>query len=110
MTTSSIGATASIQPDTAQSQQTSSSGTNQVSATFNNFMTLLTTQLKNQDPLSPQDGAQFAAQLAQFSSLDQLVSINTRIGQLLDAHSSTKAASVLDTVTPSKGAVTPTAF
>ena len=47
------------------------------------FLKLLVEQLKNQDPLSPQDSAQFVAQLAQFNSLEQLISINTRLGQLL---------------------------
>ena len=51
------------------------------------FLTLLVTQLKNQDPLAPQDGAQFVAQLAQFNSLDQLISINERLGQLTDKKS-----------------------
>lgn len=35
------------------------------------FLKLFVTQLKNQDPLNPQDGTQFVAQLAQFSSLEQ---------------------------------------
>lgn len=49
------------------------------------FLTLLVTQLKNQDPLAPQDGAQFVAQLAQFNSLDQLISINDRLGKLVSS-------------------------
>ncbi|MDZ4700620.1 MAG: flagellar hook capping FlgD N-terminal domain-containing protein [Rhodothermales bacterium] len=40
------------------------------------FLLLLVTQLSNQDPLNPMDGQQFAAQLAQFSSLEQLININ----------------------------------
>lgn len=43
------------------------------------FMTLLVAQLKNQDPLAPQDGTQFVAQLAQFNSLDQLIGIRNSI-------------------------------
>jgi flagellar basal-body rod modification protein FlgD len=43
------------------------------------FLSLLVNQLKNQDPLNPLDSQQFAAQLAQFSSLEQLVSINKKI-------------------------------
>ena len=46
------------------------------------FMSLLVAQLKNQDPLSPQDGTAFVAQLAQFNSLDQLVGIRASIDKL----------------------------
>lgn len=46
------------------------------------FMTLLVAQLKNQDPLEPQDGTAFVAQLAQFNSLDQLVGIRQTMDQL----------------------------
>ncbi|HET6566883.1 MAG TPA: FlgD immunoglobulin-like domain containing protein, partial [Rhodothermales bacterium] len=37
---------------------------------------LLVTQMSNQDPLNPMDGQQFAAQLAQFSSVEQLINIS----------------------------------
>jgi flagellar basal-body rod modification protein FlgD len=40
------------------------------------FLLLLVTQLSNQDPLNPMDGQEFAAQLAQFSSLEQLINLN----------------------------------
>ena len=40
------------------------------------FLQLLITQLQHQDPMEPQDSQQFAAQLAQFSSLEQLQSLN----------------------------------
>lgn len=66
----------------------------------NAFLTLLVKQLQNQDPLSPQDGSQFAAQLAQFSSLDQLVGINQRLGQMIDSTSAQRAAMSVDTKTP----------
>lgn len=45
------------------------------------FLLLLVTQLSNQDPLSPMDGQEFAAQLAQFSSLEQLIGIQDGIAQ-----------------------------
>ena len=40
------------------------------------FLLLLVTQLRNQDPMNPMDGQQFAAQLAQFSSVEQLINID----------------------------------
>jgi len=47
------------------------------------FLQLFVTQLRNQDPLSPMDGAGFTAQLAQFSSLEQLTNISDGLKSLL---------------------------
>jgi flagellar basal-body rod modification protein FlgD len=49
------------------------------------FLKLLTTQLANQDPLKPQDNGEFIAQLAQFSSLEKLTSIETSMKDLAAA-------------------------
>lgn len=43
------------------------------------FLKLLTTQLANQDPLNPMEDREFIAQLAQFSSLEQMQNINKNI-------------------------------
>ncbi|MEQ1604129.1 MAG: flagellar hook capping FlgD N-terminal domain-containing protein [Pyrinomonadaceae bacterium] len=64
-----------------QSATTAGNPTNATSER-NLFMTLLVAQLKNQDPLAPQDGTAFVAQLAQFNSLDQLVGIRQSIDAL----------------------------
>jgi flagellar basal-body rod modification protein FlgD len=69
--------------NTASSRTTSSAASS--SSERDVFMTLLVAQLKNQDPLAPQDGAQFVAQLAQFNSLDQLVGIRQSMDQLVAA-------------------------
>ena len=61
---------------------TSNSGSTNATSERNLFMTLLVAQLKNQDPLAPQDGTAFVAQLAQFNSLDQLVGIRQSIDEL----------------------------
>lgn len=46
------------------------------------FLSLLVAQLQNQDPLNPMDSANFSAQLAQFSSLEQLTQINGKLDGL----------------------------
>ena len=48
------------------------------------FLKLLVVQLKHQDPMNPVDNQQFLAQLATFSSLEQLISINAGITKLAD--------------------------
>lgn len=51
----------------------------------NAFMLLLVTQFKYQDPLNPMDDKEFVSQMAQFSSLEQLINLNTSMGSLTDA-------------------------
>jgi len=48
----------------------------------NEFLKLFIAQLKNQDPMNPVDNQQFITQLATFSSLEQLISINTAVTKL----------------------------
>ena len=50
------------------------------------FLKMLMTQLKNQDPLNPTDATQFASQLAQFSSLEQLSNLNTSVNNSINAN------------------------
>ncbi len=50
------------------------------------FMNLMITQLKNQDPLNPMDNSQFSSQLAQFSSLEQLQNLNDLTSQSINAN------------------------
>lgn len=54
-----------------------------ISQTFNQFLTLLTTQLKNQDPLSPMDSSQFTQQLVQFSEVEQQINTNQKLDSIL---------------------------
>lgn len=54
--------------------------TSQLSA--DTFLQLLVAQLRHQDPLNPADGTEFLAQLAQFSSLEQMIGIKTEVAAL----------------------------
>jgi flagellar basal-body rod modification protein FlgD len=61
--------------------------------TSNDFLTLLVSELKNQDPTQPTDPNQYITQLAQVNSLQQLISINQGIGTLDTAISGTTSPS-----------------
>jgi flagellar basal-body rod modification protein FlgD len=50
---------------------------------FDNFLKLLTTQLRSQDPLSPLDATQFTEQLVQFTGVEQAIKTNDVLGQLV---------------------------
>ncbi len=52
------------------------------------FLTLLVNQLQNQDPLNPMDPKEFAGELAQFSQVEQLISINEKLDSLGGGNSS----------------------
>ncbi len=52
----------------------------------NDFMKLMIEQLKHQDPLSPMESQEFAAQLAQFTSLEQLSNLNSSVRESIDAN------------------------
>jgi flagellar hook assembly protein FlgD len=55
------------------------------SANRDTFLQLLVTQIRNQDPLSPQDPTDFITQLAQFSSLEQLLEMRKSLETIEDA-------------------------
>jgi flagellar basal-body rod modification protein FlgD len=49
------------------------------------FLKLMVAQLKNQDPMNPQDSSQFLAQTAQFTSLEKLTDVASQTSQALSA-------------------------
>ena len=82
----------STTPPAAGTSSSSSSSTSDPSAAAtlqadglgeNAFLNLLVTQMQNQDPLDPEDNTTFLAQLAQFSSLEQLTGIKTDTDSLV---------------------------
>ena len=50
---------------------------------YDSFLLLLTTQLKNQDPLAPMDATQFVSQLSQFASVEQMIVSNQKLDQIV---------------------------
>jgi flagellar basal-body rod modification protein FlgD len=62
---------------------TASNAQKQLSANFDTFLTLLTTQLKNQDPTAPMDSTQFTQQLVQFSQVEQQINTNDNLKTLI---------------------------
>jgi flagellar basal-body rod modification protein FlgD len=64
------------------SYTSSSTSASQTTLGKDEFLHLLVTQLQNQDPLNPMDSTAFTAQLAEFSSLEQLHNVNTNLEAL----------------------------
>lgn len=54
--------------------------------TFDFFLKMLTTQLKNQDPTEPMDVSQMSAQIAQYSSVEQQVKTNDKLDKLINGN------------------------
>jgi flagellar basal-body rod modification protein FlgD len=67
------------------SATTSTASNNQLTA--NDFITLLVTQLQQQDPSNPMDPTQFVTQLVQFNTLEQVMQIN----QILQSYAASAA-------------------
>lgn len=111
--TSAANATASAQKEPGLTGAAQKMGKNE-------FLKLLVAQLQNQDPLKPQDNAQFVAELAQFSNLEQTIGINDRLDALSLQSQGLQNSNVVDMVgakatvrgsmVTSNGSGTPTAL
>jgi|SRR5579859_5546020 len=77
---------------------TSSSDASLLGSNLNTFLTLLTTQLKNQDPTSPMDTNAFTQQLVSFSAVEQQINTNKNLQSLISLQTSTEAISALPMV------------
>jgi flagellar basal-body rod modification protein FlgD len=64
----------------------------QLSGNFSTFLTLLTTQLKNQDPTSPMDSNAFTQQLVMYSQVEQQIDSNANLKTLISQGTSNAAA------------------
>jgi len=68
----------------------------QLSGNFSTFLTLLTSQLKNQDPTSPMDSNQFTQQLVMYSQVEQQIQGNAHLKTLIAQGQSSAAAMATD--------------
>jgi flagellar basal-body rod modification protein FlgD len=76
----------------ANGTTTGSNAFSQLSGNFQTFLTLLTTQLKNQDPTSPMDSNQFTQQLVEYSQVEQQINTNTNLQSLISQGTSNASA------------------
>jgi flagellar basal-body rod modification protein FlgD len=70
--------------------QVGTSALGSLSDNFSDFLSLLMTQLQNQDPTSPLDSNQFTSELVQFTSVEQQISTNSDLTQLIQLTQATQ--------------------
>lgn len=80
---------------TVTNTSTSSTTTPGIADNFQTFLTLLTTQLQNQNPLDPLDTNQFTQQLVQFAGVEQQLKQNDQLKSLVDMQKASQATEAL---------------
>jgi flagellar basal-body rod modification protein FlgD len=78
---------------TSATSSTSSSGSSSATISANDFLTLLVTEMQNQDPTADTDPNEYINQLVQVNSLEQLIDINQNLSTALGSAPSTSATS-----------------
>jgi flagellar basal-body rod modification protein FlgD len=68
----------------------------QLEEDLNQFLTLLVTQLENQDPLDPMDSTEFTSQLVQFASVEQQIYQNSNLEQLVNLQETNQISSLVN--------------
>src|SRR5476651_1825310 len=93
----SIAATpvSSTVPNSAAASTSSLMDKTEIASNFTTFLKLLTTQLQNQDPLSPMDTNQFTQQLVQFAGVEQQMKSNDSLSTLVSLQQSAQTTSAL---------------
>jgi len=82
----------------AASSSSSTTDTTMIASNFTTFLTLLTTQLKNQDPMSPMDTNQFTQQLVEFAQVEQQMKSNTSLSTLVSLQQTAQSTQALNMV------------
>src|SRR5476649_1808597 len=79
----------------AAASATSAVDSTEIASNFTTFLTLLTTQLQNQDPLSPMDTNQFTQQLVQFAGVEQQMKTNDSLSTLVSLQQNAQTTEAL---------------
>lgn len=79
-------------------QQNTANSQASLAGDFDDFLTLLTTQLQNQDPLAPADSTEFTNQLVAFAGVEQQINTNQKLDSLVSLQFSNAFASSLSYV------------
>jgi flagellar basal-body rod modification protein FlgD len=95
MPTPVVSATTSNSSTNSSSNSTASTNTTTIAGNFQTFLTLLTTQLQNQNPLDPLDTNQFTAQLVQFAGVEQQMKQNDQLTSLIAIEKSAQSTQAL---------------
>ena len=94
---------------TASTSSTSTSTTGSTAPSEQMFLQLLVAQMQNQDPTNPVDDTQFVSQLAQFSSLEQLIGIKGDLDAQNASMANAAGGGTTPGTTPSTPSTDPTA-
>src|SRR5579862_2238151 len=90
--TNPIGSATMVNPSGTSASGSSSSSTSGIGGlTINDFLTLMTAQLQNQDPLNPTDSNQFLQQLSELSTVEGISQLNTSVSTLSNSMLSSQA-------------------
>ena len=87
-----IGSSTSSVPENSQSAGAKA----KLNEDLNRFLTLLVTQLQNQDPLDPLDATEFTSQLVQFASVEQQIFQNSNLEKLLNLQETNQISQMVD--------------
>jgi flagellar basal-body rod modification protein FlgD len=102
MIVDSTSAAATAAPSAASPQ-----ATNQAAPDYNTFLTLLVTEMRNQDPTKPMDPTQMVSQLASFSAVEQATRTNSILSSMATSSSLAHASALIGrTAASADGSVT----
>jgi flagellar basal-body rod modification protein FlgD len=90
-----VSGTTALPATSSSTSSSTSTDTTTLAGNFQTFLTLLTTQLQNQNPLDPLDTNQFTQQLVQFASVEQQLKTNDQLSSLVSLQQTAQSTQAL---------------